>query len=203
MNSLQERIEQYRKMANEAGDEIAYFRLGQLLMEDGQFEEAVKSFRRTLEMSPEFSKVFQLLGASLIKLGKRDDAIKVLRDGFAIADQRGDNIPRDEMAKLLVQLGEPAPVAQKATKPKEPGVGGGFQCRRPGCPEGTHARQLARPPMSDEIGKSIYENVCARCWDYWLRDLSVKVINEMRLDLSTEKDCQTYDQIMRETLGLP
>jgi Fe-S cluster biosynthesis and repair protein YggX len=202
MNPLHERIEQYRKMATEADDEIGHFRLGQLLMEDGQYEEAVKSFRRTLELSPEFSKVFQLLGASLIKLGRRDDAVKVLRDGFAVADHRGDNIPRDELAKLLVQLGEPSPVVKPTHVVTSDGAPT-FRCQRPGCPEGTHARQLAKPPMSDEMGKSIYDNVCAHCWEYWLRDLSIKVINEMRLDLSTEQGCQMYDQIMRETLGLP
>ena len=56
--------------------------------------------------------------------------------------------------------------------------------------------------MSDEVGKRIYDSVCADCWDFWLRNLSIKVINEMRLDLSTEHGQETYDQIMRETLGL-
>ncbi len=202
MSSIQEQIEQYRKMATEAEDEIARFRLGKLLMDDGQYEEAVKSFRRAIELSPEFSKVYQLLGASLAKLGRRDDAVKVLRDGYAIADQRGDNIPREEMAKLLVQLGELAPVSQKAHRPTSAGEGGGFHCQRPGCMEGARARQLPAPPMSDELGKKIYANVCARCWDYWLRDLSIKVINEMRLDLSTEQGCEMYDRVMAETLGL-
>ena len=41
------------------------------LLEDGQYEEAVKSFRRTLELSPQFSKVFQLLGTCLIKLNRQ------------------------------------------------------------------------------------------------------------------------------------
>jgi Fe-S cluster biosynthesis and repair protein YggX len=104
------------------------------------------------------------------------------------------------MSKLLVSLGEAAPVSQKPARGA--GVGGGFQCQRPGCLEGAHARQLAKPPMSDDMGKQIYEKVCAQCWDYWLRNLSIKVINEMRLDLSTEQGCQMYDQIMRETLGL-
>ena len=203
MNALQERIAQFRKMASDDPDnELGHFRLGQLLMEDGQFEEAVKAFRRTLELSPQFSKVFQLLGSCLIKLGRRDEAVKVLRDGFAVADERGDNIPRDEMVKLLVGLGEPAPVAQKSAKPATADAGGGFRCQRPGCMEGAQARQLPKPPMSDELGQKIYEQVCAQCWNYWLRDLSIKVINEMRLDLSMEKDCNTYDQIMRETLGL-
>jgi Fe-S cluster biosynthesis and repair protein YggX len=201
MNALQERIAQFRKMAGDDPDnELGHFRLGQLLMEDGQFEDAVKSFRRTLELSPQFSKVFQLLGACLIKLNRRDDAVQVLRDGFKVADERGDNIPRDEITKLLVSLGEPAPTSQKPAR--QTVAGDGFQCQRPGCLEGAHARQLAKPPMSDEMGRRIYEKVCAQCWDYWLKNLSIKVINEMRLDLSTEQGCEIYDQIMRETLGL-
>jgi Fe-S cluster biosynthesis and repair protein YggX len=67
---------------------------------------------------------------------------------------------------------------------------------------GSHARQLPKPPMNDEVGQRIYEAVCADCWDYWLRNLSIKVINEMRLDLSSERGQEIYDQIMRETLGL-
>jgi Fe-S cluster biosynthesis and repair protein YggX len=184
-------------------NDLGHYRLGQYLMEDGQYEEAVKAFRRTLELSPQFSKVFQLLGSSLIKLGRRDDAVKVLHDGFEVADERGDNIPRDEIVKLLVSLGEPAPVSQKTSKPAASGSAGGFLCLRPGCTAGSQARQLPKPPMSDEAGKKIYEQVCAECWDYWLRNVSIKIINEMRLDLSMERDCATYDQIMRETLGLP
>ena len=203
MNPLEERIAQFRKMASDDPDnELGHFRLRQLLMENGQFEEATQSFRRTLELSPQFSKVFQLLGTCLIKLGRRDDAVKVLRDGFAVADERGDNIPRDEMVKLLVSLGESAPESKKAAKPATGGAGTGFQCQRPGCVAGQYARQLTRAPMSDEMGQKIYAHVCADCWDYWLKNLSVKVINEMRLDLSTEQGGEMYDQVMRETLGI-
>ena len=77
----------------------------------------------------------------------------------------------------------------------------GFRCQRPGCPAGSRARQLPKPPMNDELGKQIQAQVCADCWDSWLRNLSIKVINEMRLDLSTEKGQEVYDQIMREFLG--
>ena len=204
MNQLQERIAQFKKMANDDPDnELGHYRLGQLLMEAGQFEEAVASFRRTLELSPQFSKVYQLLGSSLIQLNRRDDAIKVLRDGFAMADERGDYVPRDEISKLLVQLGEPAPVSKKPAAGAADGPGDGFRCQRPGCIAGSHARQLPKPPMNDELGQKIYASVCAECWDYWLKNLSIKVINEMRLDLSTDQGAEVYDQIMRETLGIP
>ena len=201
MSQLQDRIAQFRKMASDDPDnELGHFRLGQLLAEAGQHQEAVQSFRRTLELSPEFSKVFQLMGASLIQLGQRPEAVKVLRDGFAVADERGDTIPRDEMVKLLVQLGEPAPVSKKAAgKPGD--MGDGFHCQRPGCMAGSRARQLPSPPMNDDLGRRIQANICADCWTEWFRNYSIKVINEMRLDLSTEKGQEVYDQIMREFMG--
>jgi tetratricopeptide (TPR) repeat protein len=204
MSQLEERIAQFRKMANDDPDnELGHFRLGQLLMEDGQFEEAIQSFRRTLELSPQFSKVYQLLGSSFIKLDRRPEAVATLAKGFAVADERGDTIPRDEMSKLLVSLGEPPPVSKKGqAAPSRADSSDGFRCQRPGCVAGAHAHQLPKPPMSDAIGQKIYQSVCADCWDYWLRNLSIKVINEMRLDLSTERGQEVYDQMMRETLGL-
>lgn len=203
MSQLTDRIAQFRKMASDDPDnELGHYRLGQLLLEAGSLDEAAASFRRTLELSPQFSKVYQLLGDCLVKQGKKDDAIRVLTEGFTIADERGDNIPRDEMAKLLVGLGQEAPTPKKAAPAGAAGPGDGFRCQRPGCLSGKSARQLAKPPMSDELGQKIYNSVCAECWDYWLKNLSIKVINEMRLDLSTDQGSELYDNMMRETLGL-
>ena len=201
MNSLDERIAQFRKMAHDDPDnELGHFRLGQLLQEAGHHEEALASFRRTLELSPQFSKVFQLMGSCLISLNRRDDAVQVLQEGFQVADQRGDNIPREEMVKLLVQLGEPAPTPKKATAAS----GDGFRCQRPGCWAGSRARQLPAPPIGVDrpLAEKIMATVCADCWNDWLRNMSIKVINELRLDLSTERGAEEYDRYMREYLGL-
>jgi tetratricopeptide (TPR) repeat protein len=199
MSQLQERIDQFRKMANDDPEnELGHFRLGQLLMEAGENEEAVRSFRRTLELSPQFSKVYQLLGATLLKLNQPDEAAAVLQRGYAVADERGDNMPRDEMGKMLVQLGKPLP----ASRAPAGGPGGGFRCQRPGCMAGRYARRLPEPPISDDIGRRIEETVCADCWNDWLRSYSIKVINELRLDLSTERGQEEYDRYMREYLGL-
>jgi Fe-S cluster biosynthesis and repair protein YggX len=174
MSQLQDRIAQFRKMANDDPDnELGHYRLGQLLMDDKQFGEAIQSFRRTLELSPQFSKVYQLLAVCLLNNGQRDEAVTTLKEGFDVADERGDNMPRDEMARMLVELGEPAPASKRATT-----------------------------AAGDEIGQRIYENICAECWTSWLRDYSIKVINELRLDLSTERGQEEYDRYMREFFGL-
>ena len=67
---------------------------------------------------------------------------------------------------------------------------------------GGRARQLTAPPFRDELGQKVYESVCADCWNDWLRNMSIKVINELRLDLSTERGADEYDRHMREYLGL-
>jgi len=202
MSQLQDRITQFRKMANDDPDnELGHFRLGQLFMEAGQFEDAVQSFRRTLELSPHFSKVFQLLATCLLKLDKRADAVQVLQQGFGVADERGDNMPRDEMAKMLKELGEAVPASKKGAAATGAG-GDGFRCQRPGCMFGNRARQLPAPPMKDALGQKIHATVCADCWQEWLKNYSIKVINELRLDLSSERGQAEYDQHMREFLGV-
>lgn len=201
MSQLAERIAQFRKMAtDDPENELGHFRLAQLLMEDQQLEEAVKSFRRTLELSPQFSKVYQLVGRCLIDLGRKDEAVQVLLHGYQVADERGDNMPREEMAKMLKELGAEVPAAakQQAASPGEPG---GFRCQRPGCSAGRSAHPLPKPPINDELGQRIQQCICADCWESWLRDYSIKVINEMKLDLGDEKHQALFDQQMKGFFG--
>lgn len=200
MSSLQERIAQFRKMASDDPDnELGHFRLGQLLTEAGDHAEAVKSFERTLELSPGFSKVFQLLGQSLLKLGRKAEAIDVWTRGWKVADERGDKMPRDEMAKLLRENGATSPEPSRLKEDDGPGTG--FKCQRPGCLAGNRAKQLPAPPLPDEVHERIYREICADCWNEWLRNYSIKVINELRLDLSSDYGQEEYDKYMHEFFG--
>lgn len=201
MTQLQDRIAQFRKMTNDDPEnDLGHFRLGQLLLEAGASEEAAQSLRRTLQLNPQLSKAYQLLADALLQLQQRPEAVHVLKEGYRLADERGDRMPRDEMGRRLTELGESVPASVRPAA--SAGTGTGFHCRRPGCVAGAQARQLPAPPMNDDVGRRIYEQVCADCWQDWLRNMSIKVINEMRLDLSTERGQEVYDQVMHEYLGL-
>ena len=196
----QERIAQFRKMAQDDPDnELGHFRLGQLLMDDNQHAEAVKSFETTLTLSPQFSKVYQLLGECFTKLGQPEKAVEVMTRGWTVADQRGDKMPRDAMAMMLSKLGAPIPKQQEAVADDGPDTG--FRCSRPGCSEGKRAMQLAKPPIDGPEGARIAETICAVCWNGWLKDYSIKVVNELRLDLSSESGQAEYDRHMKEYFG--
>lgn len=200
MSQLQDRIAQFRKMSTDDPDnELGHYRLGQLLQEDGQFAEAIKSFDRTLELSPQFSKVFELLGQCYTKLGDTAKAIDILTTGYKVADERGDKMPRDAMGKQLTALGAAIPAA--AAPLEDDGPETGFRCSRPTCLMGKRAKPLAVPPMPDAMGQQIFATVCQDCWTAWLKDQSIKVVNELRLDLSSEFGQAEYDKYMREFFG--
>ena len=202
MSQLQDRIAQFRKMAtDDPENELGHFRLGQLLMDDGQLPEAAASFAKTLELSPQFSKVYQLLGECYIKQNDNAKAIEALTNGYKIADERGDKMPRDAMAKMLTTLDAPIPKAAETTASVDEGPDSGFTCERPGCAAGRRAKPLALPPLKDEIGLRIQQKICADCWQGWFKDFSIKVINELRLDLSSESGQGEYDKHMREYFG--
>ena len=201
MSQLSERIAQFQKMATDDPDnELGHFSLGQLFLEDNQPAEAVKSFERTLELSPQFSKVFQLLGESLIKLDQKEKAIDVLTKGWHNADEKGDRLPKEAMEKLLKSLGAAVPQVL-VVREDDGSPGTGFKCQRPGCNEGKRAQPLATSPLPDDVGERIRDTICAGCWNEWFRNYSIKVINELRLDLSSESGQNQYDHHMREFFG--
>src|SRR5947209_19862384 len=104
MSALPDRIAQFRKMASDDPDnELGHYRLGQLLTEDKQYGEAAKSFRRTLELSPAFSKVYHLLALCLVHDNRRDEAVQALRPGFEAADERAHNMPHDHRARAVAE----------------------------------------------------------------------------------------------------
>ncbi|HET6252213.1 MAG TPA: Fe(2+)-trafficking protein [Tepidisphaeraceae bacterium] len=197
MADMASRIEQFRKMANDdPKNELGHFSLGKALMENGQFDEAAASFRRCLELNPNISKSYQLLGATLLKLNQKEEAIKVLTAGATRADERREMMPRNEMAKMLKDLDAPVPQFSQAVSEK-PVAEGEVLCQR--CNK--IARRMSAPPFRNAIGQEIYQKICADCFREWI-GMGTKVINELRLPLNDPQAQKVYDQHMMEFLNL-
>lgn len=215
---IDKRIAQFQNMAQaDPENEMAHFSLAKALAEAGRHAEAGASYERCTELAPQMSKAYQLAAESLIKIGQTDRAVQLLTRGFTIAGERGDLMPKNAMGDLLKSLGKPVP---EVAARKGGGGGGGdvsllgggvldtkkydgpippgaFVCQRTGRP-GT---KLARQPFKGAIGQWIHENISKETFDQWIGQ-GTKVINELRLDLSREQDEATYDQHMREYLGI-
>lgn len=50
--------------------------------------------------------------------------------------------------------------------------------------------QLAKPPLRNELGERIFDSVCQRCWDQWLR-YQTALINHNGLDVR-DKEARAF-----------
>jgi tetratricopeptide (TPR) repeat protein len=192
------RIEQFKKMAEaDPSNEIGHFSLGREYVAIGQYESAVHSLQRVIELNPNISKAYQLLGQSLLKLNRRDEAITALTAGVKLADTRGEIPPRNEMVQLLKENGAPVPeLAAKAAIQEQAGEGE-VLCKR--C--GKVNKKLPSAPFRNAFGQEIFENICVGCWREAI-GLGTKVINELRLPMADPEAQRVWDKHIREFLNL-
>ena len=195
-----DRIAQFEKMASaDPTNEMAHFSLGKAYLDSGRHAEAARSFERCVELAPDMSKAFQLAGQAMIGAGWADRAVDVLTRGYETAARKGDMMPRNAMADLLRSIGrEPPKLAAEVDAAAERlKASGTFICQRTGRP----GSKLTAPPFRGPVGAWIFENISAETWKQWIGQ-GTKVINELRLDFSRVKDQETYEQHMREYLGV-
>ena len=149
-----------------------------------------------ITLNKNLSKVYQLKGASQLKMGDRVAAIDTLTTGAHIATERGDMMPRNEMIKMLTELGVELPELKNA-RAEQPVGTDEVQCQRCGLVK----KKLAEPPYRNEYGKTIQEKICSACWREWI-GMGTKVINELRLPLSDPQAQKVFAQHEREFLNL-
>lgn len=220
MTDLDRRIAQFQNMAQaDPENEMAHFSLGKALMDAGRTAEAAASFLKCTELAPQMSKAFQMAAECYVKTGNVDLGAQLAGRGYTIASERGDLMPKNALADLLRSLGRPVPEVNA----KNPGAAGSrdvdlLSAGSPGAGRGKYegpippgsfvdhatgrpGTKMAKPPFKGPVGAWIFENISQETFDAWIRQ-GTKVINELRLDLSREQDEETYDQHMREYLGI-
>jgi Fe-S cluster biosynthesis and repair protein YggX len=192
-----ERIEQFRKMAEaDPTNEIGHFSLGRELLTAGDLDGAVQSLRRVIEINPNISKAYQMIGTALKQQGKLPEAVEIWTRGVTTADSRGELMPRNEMIQLLKDAG--APVPELVNKQTAQAAGEGeVLCKR--C--GKIGKKLAKPPFKNAFGQAIYDQICTDCWREAI-GLGTKVINELRLPLADPQAQKVWDQHIKEFLNL-
>jgi len=195
----QDRIDRFTALTQaDPTNELGFFSLGRAYLDVGQPQNAVPPLQRVIALNPAFSKAYALLGQAQHAAGDDPGAIQTLIAGYRIAHERGDLMPRNDMANLLKELNAPIPEIKSDNLTPEDAAAGKIKCTH--C--GRVAPKMPEPPFGGDTGTLIHNSVCAPCFHEWIAQ-GTKVINELRLNL-TEKTAQdVYDQHMKEYLNLP
>ena len=204
-------IEQYREMAKaNPDDDLAQFALAQALMNADRFAEAVPVFRHVTRINPRYTRAYILLGHSLDQDGDEEGAIEAWQLGYHASMKQGTLMNADEARRQLESKGAPltSEVVELMGLDDEPALSAEEEAREPGEGEvrcirsGRVGQKMMFNPFDDEIGDFIVERVSQESWEDWM-EMSIKVINELRLDLGDPDHQATYDRHMRDYLSLP
>ena len=204
--NLDERIAQFRKMAQaNPDDDLAHYALGQALNDAERHNEAIHVLRHVLRLNAQYSRAYVLMGDAQMADGDEHGAKETYQRGYAAAMNRGDLMPANEMKSKLSDLGETVSLDAVFSGPQEPDPDGGrepdedeVRCAR----TGRIGARMQFNPFESAVGNYIVENISQESWDEWI-EMSIKVINELRLDLGEPEAQETYDEHMKAFLNLP
>jgi tetratricopeptide (TPR) repeat protein len=100
--SRRETLEQF--VAEKPSDAFARYGLALECLKLGDEPAATEHFQKLLESHPEYVAGYYQFGQLLARLGRLDEARRLLSDGIIVAQKSGDIHARDEMQAALTLL---------------------------------------------------------------------------------------------------
>ena len=85
-------------------DQVANFGLGSVYHDLKRYDEALPPLQTVVKEYKDYSAAYVLLGKTMEKLSRQDEAIQTYREGIAVASKKGDLMPLKEMQQKLNQL---------------------------------------------------------------------------------------------------
>ena len=85
-------------------DQVANFGLGSVYHDLKRYKEALPPLQTVVKEYKDYSAAYVLLGKTMEKLSRQDEAIQTYREGIAVASKKGDLMPLKEMQQKLNQL---------------------------------------------------------------------------------------------------
>jgi thioredoxin-like negative regulator of GroEL len=102
--SRREKIEQM--LAQDPGDTFLRYSLAMELGKEGAHDESLAKFAELMRDDPPYVPAFFMAAQQLARLGRRDGARAILRDGIEAARTQQDHHAAAEMSEFLVSLGK-------------------------------------------------------------------------------------------------
>ncbi len=187
-------------------DDLAHYALGQALVDAERHAEAVPVLRHVIKLNAGYSRAYVLLGVSQLATEDQGGAVATWQQGYGAAMARGDLMPANETKQRLSGLGEMVSmdvVMSIGEAEDDPDAG-----REPGPDEVRCVRtkrigaRMDVDPLGGEVGAFIKDKVSKESWADWF-EMSIKVVNELRLDLGEPEGQRVWDEHMRDFLNIP
>ena len=99
------RLEMIKQIAEKFPDDpVALYGLGDAYMAEGQYENAIQTFQKVIQIKPDYTAAYRELGKTLAKAGKNEEAKEIYKKGMEVAQQTGELQTGKEMRVFLNRL---------------------------------------------------------------------------------------------------
>src|SRR5687768_4404834 len=98
-------IETFESMLQRGQDSaLVRYSLGNEYVKLEQFDKAIEHLKKAVEKDPKYSGAWKLLGKTLAKAQRQDEAVKAFEEGIRAAQTKGDIQAAKEMTVYLKRL---------------------------------------------------------------------------------------------------
>jgi predicted Zn-dependent protease len=92
-------------VAQDPNNSFARYGLAMEYSNSGQLEQAIEEFRKLLSAKPDYTAGYFMAAQTLVKAERVEEARKMLHDGIATAERKGDAHAQSEMQSMLDEIG--------------------------------------------------------------------------------------------------
>jgi len=93
-----------KALAQDPNNVFARYGLAMEYSNSGQMKQAIEEFQKLLAAHPDYAAGYFMAAQTLVKSDQRDDAIKMLQQGIAAAQRKGDCHAQSEMQAMLDEM---------------------------------------------------------------------------------------------------
>ena len=98
----QSRIDIFAEMVKQQpGDAMIWYGLASEYVKAEKWSEATDALQRVVQLNPDYTAAYQMLGSALLNQGKPEEACRAWRDGIEAANRTGAWKARQHMEGLL------------------------------------------------------------------------------------------------------
>jgi cytochrome c-type biogenesis protein CcmH/NrfG len=91
-------------LSQDPNNVFARYGLAMEYSNSGQMNEAIEEFHKLLSAHPDYAAGYFMAAQTLLKTDQREDAIKMLQQGIAAAQRKGDSHAQSEMQAMLDEM---------------------------------------------------------------------------------------------------
>jgi len=91
-------------LSQDPNNVLARYGLAMEYSNAGEFTPALEEFQKLLAANPDYSAGYFMAAQTLVKAKRPEEAKKMLQDGIAAAQRKGDNHARSEMQAMLEEI---------------------------------------------------------------------------------------------------